>query len=132
MTTEEKEYLSNELKKINLFNISLSYHVQHKNIEYNPNNIFKVLLSENIEQLIVEYNETTTNREKDCRVLLRSDFNVPTTIIEYNKVKLCDANLCFVISLQTKRIITVYFNIQSDNHNTINWNRYNKDLQIIY
>jgi hypothetical protein len=80
-----------------------------------------------IQGSIIEYNETMTAAGIDKRVLLRSS--------KYVKVKqrygYASVNLCMVVSLITGRVITAYNNVKSDNHLTIDFSRYNENLQII-
>ena len=68
---------------------------------------------------IIEFNNTNS----DCRVLIRG-----------RKVEtledLRDYNLCLVISLTRAKIVTVYYNLYDDKHNSINMNRYS-DFDIL-
>lgn len=133
MSEAEKKYLKNKINAINTEDITFSKHIlnKKKEIEFEMENIFEVLNEYDIENLIVEYNETPTNGLIDRRVLLRGDKSYNVRFKSGKGSFISPANICFVISLNTYRIITVYWNKSNDSHKTINWNRYNEDLDII-
>ena len=62
----------------------------------------------------------------DKRVVLRSRDIYNVMVGE----DIIECNLCFVISILKGEVITAYYNNINDSHDTINWNRYNKDLKI--
>lgn len=119
-TDIELDYLALLVRSIG--NIKLSNHAKKKEITVKLNDIKKILKSSDIKKQIIEYNRTNN----DKRVLIRSKEKYETKV-NGNTVY---CNICFVLSLVTKTIITVYYNDTKDNHNTINLNRYNKNLKI--
>lgn len=133
MSETEKQYLKNKIKTIKTRDITVSKHIlnKKKDIGFKMENIFEILNEDKIENLIVEYNETQNDELIDKRVLLRGNksYNVRFKSKEGSFVS--SANICFVISLNTYRIVTVYWNKSKDNHKTINWSRYDKNLDII-
>lgn len=125
---EEKEYLVSALRNIDTSKIIPSKHLASKlDVTYKMEDIQEVLKDNNLKDMIIEYNVTITREGVDKRVLLRSKKSFPV-IIKNNTV---DCNICFVISIINNEIITVYYNKQDDNHNTVDFNRYNKNLKII-
>ena len=134
MGNSEKQYLKNKIDNIDLTKITISNHLLIKNsrnqTNYNKDDIIQTLQNKNYN--IIEYNEVE-GEKNDCRVLVRS---IATSLIEFtdkntlNKTKE-KANICFVISLINLRIITAYWNKESDNHKNIVWSRYNNNLEII-
>lgn len=77
--------------------------------------------------MIIEYNSTNNYGKIDKRVLIRSK---KSYFVDIDNT-LTECNLCFVISIITGQIITAYYNEVNDNHNTIDWLRYDKSLKII-
>jgi len=130
MTNEELSFLEKKLKEINQLNYS--YHVLNKEISFDKTDIEKMLKQENLKDLIIEYNETPTKDGLDRRVLLRGT-EVKDVLYTKENGETFNAlsNLCVVISLVSHRVITCYWNLANDNHNTIKWDRYNSDLKII-
>lgn len=132
MTEKELQFLSNELRKIKLENIWLTSHVKEKNITFSLDMIYNVLKKDNLMDLIIEYNETPTRSTIERRVLIRDNDVINVTYntndnATFNK----ESNLCFVICLDNSKIVTVYYNIADDTHETLIDKRYNEDLIII-
>lgn len=133
MTEAEKKYLKDKIKSIDRKDITLTRHLtnKRKTIGFKMKNIIEVLNEENVDELIVEYNETPTNGVIDKRVLLRGGKSYNVRFESEKGSFISPANICFVVSLENYRVVTVYWNKTKDSHKTMNWNRYNKDLKII-
>lgn len=101
--------------------IKLSKHAKKKDITINLDEIEEILKTK--EFMIIEYNRTNG----DERVLLRSNKKFETRV--NGKKVMC--NLCFVLSFRYKIIVTAYYNSTKDNHSSIDYHRYNKNLKII-
>lgn len=126
MSKDEIIFLKNQIK--NIKDIKPSWHLENKVlIKYKMEDVFKVINDEDVENRIIEFNITPTRSKIDNRVLLRSKEVYPVDI----NGKLIDCNLCFVISLKSHELITVYYNESNDSHDTIDWKRYDKNLKII-
>lgn len=128
LSNDELDYLVNKLRELK--NIQPSWHlVEKKDILIKKLDVFKVINDKNLKDLIIEYN-VTPNRfdgKDDRRVLLRSRESYNVNIGD----KSLTCNLCFVISILKGEVITAYYNSVEDNHNSIDWTRYNKDLNVI-
>ena len=123
---EEFNYLENKIK--NITTVYPSWHlVEKEDILVKRKDILKVLKDSNIKELIIEYNVTGNKPKKDKRVLLRSRDEY---LVESNEGTV-KCNLCFVISILKNEIITAYYNNINDNHSSINWERYDKNLKIV-
>lgn len=134
MNEEEVAYLDEKLNLINLNKLELSYHLllRQDEIGFNFKDIINALKNEENERQIIEYNETPNTNSEDFRVLIRSTKSKNVTFKTKNDTFFtAKANICFVLSLKTNQIITVYWNKVGDSHRTIDWKRYNKDLEII-
>lgn len=115
----------------NLHYIQLSNHVRDKvEVSFSLRHIQNLLESSNLENLIVEVNvnfsNDTDSDPEDIRILVRDSDAVYTTITNKRtgQVSQVPCNMCFVYSLTSNRLITVYWNPANDNHDSINWNRY--------
>lgn len=128
MTRKEQWYLREQIK--NLPNIKFTKHALNNNVDVTIEQIKNTIKEYNY---IVEYNETTDTYGKiDRRVLVRSSrvYKVDFHKIDGSVIK-GNANLCFVISIDTGNIITTYYNFINDEHKTIDMRRYDKTLKII-
>lgn len=132
MTSMEKIYLENELKKIDINRIYLSRHIQEKlSTSFNVDDIKNILKTKKLSSLVIEYNETPSFERIEKRILIRDDIAQKIIFVRIDGSSFeCYANLCFVISTEG-RIITVYWNKTNDNHFSINWDRYDANLKII-
>ena len=73
---------------------------------------------------IIEYNRV----RDDIRVVISS---YKTYSVEIDgKETTCIMNIC--ISVKHNKIITLWYNDILDDHKTINMNRYNKDLEVVF
>lgn len=128
MTRKEQWYLREQIK--NLPNIKFTKHALNNNVDVTIEQIKNTIKEYNY---IIEYNETTDTYGKiDRRVLVRSSrvYKVDFHKIDGSVIK-GNANLCFVISIDTGYIITAYYNFINDEHKTIDMRRYDKTLKII-
>lgn len=132
MSSEELIYLENIFKNMDLTKIHKSYHAKNNGISAELKYIQYVLYKDNIKDLIIEYNETPTKNGIERRVLIRDNEEI---VVEYNsdtEGKFIEkSNLCFVICIDTCKIVTTYYNTSNDSHNTLNLNRYSQNLNII-
>ena len=126
MSKEELTFLKSQIQ--NIKDIKPSWHLENKaSIEYKMEDVFKVVTDLDLENRIIEFNTTPSRGAIDKRVLLRSK---EVYSVDING-KQTNCNLCFVISIKTHELITVYYNEYNDSHNTIDWKRYDKNLKII-
>lgn len=128
MTRKEQWYLREQIK--NLPNIRFTQHALNNGVNVTMKQIKNTIKEYNY---IIEYNETTNIYGKiDRRVLVRSShiYKVDFHKIDGSIIK-GNANLCFVISIDTGDIITTYYNFINDEHKTIDVRRYDKTLKII-
>ena len=128
MTRKEQWYLREQIK--NLSNIKFTKHALNNNVDVTIEQIKNTIKEYNY---IIEYNETTDTYGKiNRRVLVRSSrvYKVDFHKIDDSVIK-GNANLCFVISIDTGDIITAYYNFINDEHKTIDMRRYDKTLKII-
>ena len=126
MSKEELAFLKNQIQ--NIKDIKPSWHLENKtSIKYKMEDIFKVVNDLDLENRIIEFNTTPSRRTLDKRVLLRSK---EVYSVDING-KQTNCNLCFVISIKSHELITVYYNEYNDFHNTIDWKRYDENLKII-
>lgn len=128
MTRKEQWYLREQIK--NLPNIRFTQHALNNGVNVTMKQIKNTIKEYNY---IIEYNETTDTYGKiDRRVLVRSSrvYKVDFHKIDGSVIK-GNANLCFVISIDTGDIITTYYNFINDEHKTIDMRRYDKTLKII-
>lgn len=135
MSQDEVSYLEKKLRRINLKKVKLSNHLKERQAEigFDFNHIIGVLRNKDIDKSIIEYNETVDRSGfTDRRILLRNKkYQNVTFKTKNNTFFKAKANMCFVVSIETNQIITVYWNKVSDRHRSINWSRYNEDLEIV-
>ena len=115
----------------NLHYIQLSNHVRDKvEVSFSLRHIQELLESNNLENLIIEVNVNFSNKNEsateDIRILVRDSEAVYTTMTNKRtgQVSQIPCNMCFVYSLTSNRLVTVYWNPANDNHDSIDWNRY--------
>ena len=123
----EYTYLENSLKNIDLSSITVSRHLKSKDIKFDIEDIYDSLKSTHLNEMIIEYNQTPKGNLLDKRVLIRS-IAAYDVFINGKKEK---CNLCFVISILTHELVTVYYNLADDKHTSIDMRRYNRNLKII-
>lgn len=123
MSEEELDLIESSINQLKPYEIKVSKHLQKKlaeEIKMNTIAIVKMLNTK--EYKVIEYNTT----RGDKRVLLRG---TETHMTKLNG-KEQKANICVVISLLNKRLVTAYFNSESDNHSTLDLRRYNPYLEV--
>lgn len=115
----------------NLHYIQLSNHLRDKvEVSFSLKHIQELLESSNLENLIIEVNvnfpNDTDSVPDDIRILVRDSEAVYTTMTNKRtgQVSQIPCNMCFVYSLTSNRLVTVYWNPANDNHDSIDWNRY--------
>lgn len=120
----------------NVHHIQLSNHVRDKvEVSFSLRRIQELLESSNLENLIIEVNvnfpnvnfpNDTDSVPDDIRILVRDSEAIYTTMTNKRtgQVSQIPCNMCFVYSLTSNRLITVYWNPANDNHDSIDWNRY--------
>lgn len=115
----------------NLHYIQLSNHVRDKvEVSFSLRHIQKLLESSNLENLIIEVNVNFSSDNdsdpEDIRILVRDSNAVYTTMTNKRTGQVSEilCNMCFVYSLTSNRLVTVYWNPANDNHDSIDWNRY--------
>lgn len=115
----------------NIHHIQLSNHVRDKvEVSFSLRRIQELLESNNLENLIIEVNVNFSNVNDsvsdDIRILVRDSEAVYTTITNKRtgQISQIPCNMCFVYSLTSNRLVTVYWNPANDNHDSIDWNRY--------
>lgn len=99
--------------------VKLSNHLQEKLLTSQTTFSLGLAMDTILNGQLIEFNIVPSG---DKRVLLRS-----------NKSFICDGkevNQCIVVSLKTFKIVTSFLNEVVDNHGTINYTRYNKDLEV--
>ena len=132
MSDIEIDYLVCKLRNLDLNRVRISRHLENKDITVDLTLIKAILKKPNLDKLILEYNETPNSNGVDKRILIRDDdiFNVT-----YNKNTefeiLKESNICFVISMVSFRIITLYYNFAEDRHDTLNLDRYDESIEIV-
>ena len=115
----------------NIHHIQLSNHVCDKvEVSFSLRRIQELLESSNLDNLIIEVNVNFSNVNDsvpdDIRILVRDSEAVYTTITNKRtgQISQIPCNMCFVYSLTSNRLVTVYWNPANDNHDSIDWNRY--------
>lgn len=109
----------------------LSNHVVRKvkddNLCFQPIAIVEALKQVNGES-IIEYNVVPSpTGQMDHRVLVRTQREFVTTVDGQDVA----CNLCFVLSLDTGRIVTVYWNEAKDAHSNVDMARYTRGLKVV-
>jgi hypothetical protein len=127
MSKEELMFLQDRLHSLNINDIEVSDHLQNKFIDKGIE-LKQIPFIDNLIPLIIEYNETPTRGFLDRRVLIRTTEKYIVNIKGKNKI----CNLCVVYSIVSGKVVTAYYNEANDNHDSINMNRYNKNLKVIY
>lgn len=132
MTDEEVNFLVKKIKELNTQKVYLSKHAQNNNVTTTIEQILSILKSDYIKDCIIEYNETPCKGTLEHRILLRDIKSIRVTYNEGMKDEFeALSNLCFVICIDNAKIVTTYYNIDEDSHDTLNLYRYDKNLKII-
>lgn len=134
MTEEELTYLSDWAKKRPVKDLIISSHFLGKgSVTVNPWHIKWVMEKDNLSELIIEFNKRYSKYGDSFtqRILIRDDEEEIVTLEDrFGRKFESRAHLCFVVDLTTWTLITAYWNKSSDDHRTMDWSYYNKDLQI--
>ena len=103
--------------------LETSEHAQDKlQAHLNINALVGMIFKEQNLDYVIEYNETTRHNHTSHRVLVRH----PKKQVVGNYL----SNLFLVIDVDNGRIVTAYYNKVTDNHKSIDFSYYNKNLQI--
>lgn len=104
-------------------------HLISKNIRINLDHIYLTLGNKNLPKYIIEYNEkydTDMNRWTQ-RVL----FKIPILVkFRDNRNKEREGYLSAVVDITTKEVITAFYNLKEDKHNTLDLSYYTKELRV--
>ena len=131
MTKEEKEYLVDKVRDVR--NVTIHPHLQWKRdsgqITFDILNMTRMFRAKNLSYHIKEFSTIKLDDGRvDHRVLIRSN-RTERVAIEGQGMRKC--NLMFVLSLDTKEIVTEYF-VEIYNHfENVNMERYDETLDII-
>lgn len=132
MTDAEVTYLDSKIKAMLTKDIYFSQHAKNNNVTATLEQIMDILNRETVKEYIVEYNETPFYGTTEHRVLLRDTEEV---MVKYNEGKDNEfsalSHLCFVLCMDNGKIVTTYYNMVNDAHDTLNLYRYDKNLKII-
>lgn len=113
-TKSELEAVITELKRCK--GITLSKHARKSYL--NKTHIIQTLRNFNI----IEYNYNTFSGESRALLRGRDSFTLDDGL-KYN--------LCAVVSITNKVIVTIYYNLSTDNHSNIDYHRYNRHFNIL-
>lgn len=129
MSDYELQRLCRKIKPVKRISASrhLKQKVENNEVSFTYKMVWDVI--NNIHKThIIEYNRTSFKGVQESRVLLRTQKSFPVEIGGKGEVR---CNLCFVLSLDSGRLITAYWNEVSDNHKSINTDRYDETLVIV-
>ena len=123
MTNEELEKCSVAINNVANKYWKISKHLKEKStVSWSLRDIMDTIRDGSFD--IIEY-----NRVKDDIRLVISSYKTYTVNID-GKETTCIMNIC--ISVKHNKIITLWYNDILDDHKTINMERYNKDLEIVF
>lgn len=134
MNKKEETYLRNCLDNM-AYRLEFSKHLKDKkrrnNISFSKTSISNMLIFGEYD--IIEYNETwiDNHTELSRRVLIRGTNAEDVQIFRDGSLQYMSCNLCVVIDFERGKIVTAYWNAVDDDHETLNPNRYDKNLRII-
>ena len=107
--------------------IYASYHLRKKStVSYNMKDICSVLKSGEFD--IIEYNYVQYPDHRDNRIVVKS-WN--SYLVEIDG-KEQDCNMVFVLSVSNHQIVTLWYNSIDDDHDTLNMNRYDKNIEVVF
>lgn len=131
MLPRELEYLGKQIKELIKGKVFYSRHLREKEISFDATYVAEILGAKDVESLIIEYNITEMRDGSiDHRVVLRDNRERLVRLSTPWGESAGMANLCVVVSLDNRRIVTAYWNKVNDNHRSIHWDRYCKELSI--
>ena len=123
MTSEEIERCYIAINNIANKYWKISKHLKEKSeVSWNLKDIMNTIRTGTFD--IIEYNRV----REDIRLVI-SSYKTYTVNID-GKETTCIMNIC--ISVKHNKIITLWYNDILDTHKTINMERYNKDLEIVF
>lgn len=131
MTQDELNHLTAMVRGFDAKKLKKSGHVIEKaSVSFDESRLGEMLNNCDI----IEYNKTFVPRldRYEGRILIRD--RESQDILFFNKKTgeefKAKANLCLVISF-SQRIVTAYWNKESDNHRSMDWSRYDESLSIL-
>jgi len=125
MTEEEVHYLTQECKWCATQPMTFTKHAHRRRIRFYERDVRHCLKRIGRHSDLIEYNEVWVDGTCiDRRVLLRQAKH-------YYQTKNKKVHVCFVYSIDNKRIITMYTNDVNDQHDTLDWSNYDASLFII-
>lgn len=90
--------------------------------------IYQTLKNPNLHEHIIEYNETYDSRNE--RWTQRVLINIPKLVKFKTRNGVEEGYLKVVIDVTTKTIITVYYNLEDDNHVSLDLKYYNSKIKV--
>lgn len=130
MSDQELMYIKREMGPVP--ELTISEHLERRRkegkCEFQLISLAKTLLFQ-FEEAVIEFNQifNLDGSVRGRRVLFRAKH------VELADIKgrgLVPCNLCFVVDIDCKSIVTAYYNAVTDNHANINWMRYDASLSI--
>lgn len=107
--------------------IYASSHLRKKStVSYNMKDICSVLKSGEFD--IIEYNYVQYPDHRDNRIVVKS-WNSYLVEIDGEEQ---DCNMVFVLSVSNHQIVTLWYNSIDDDHDTLNMNRYDKNIEVVF
>lgn len=133
-TSSEERIILDEVGRICLDSIVESRHLSEKrnrgDVSFNMSKLIETLKYKCFS--IIEFNTNDNNGSVDNRVLIRSKRKSYVSYLDNKGQEFkADSNLCFVLSLTKRQIITAYWNKCSDSHDSLNLNRYDAKINIV-
>jgi hypothetical protein len=134
MNRKELDFLLWKVGTIDVDKMTISKHLLNKmetelHCDF-QRDILQVLIDKKYS--LIEYNETITDSGIDNRVLLRANVSKPVLFTINGITKVTQGNICFVISLNSNRVVTAYWNEKTHNHDSNRgFNRYDANLDIM-
>lgn len=134
MSAEELNYLQRWAQRRPVAELSVSKHLQQKDsVSYNPDSVKRMLEDGNLSSLIIEYNRKVFDDGRlSRRILIRDNQPEVITFTKPNGTQFeAEGDLCIVVDLDSWKLVTVYWNLTRDNHDQVNWSRYERNLVIM-
>lgn len=116
-------------------NVVFTKHAQNRpDFQATQEEVQELLSRPDIQDRIIEYNVNKyDNGKMDRRVLIRDDraVNREYTVNGGKEWREGPSNACYSISLDSKQVITTYYNAAGDHHRSIDESRYTPNLKIV-
>lgn len=134
MSIEEKQFLLSKIRTIPLDEIKISNHIIRKTRVIADRKLILGTIKRCNINSIIEFNTRPLTEFVDKRVLIR-DHKVYKVKVWNNRNRTYEergCNLCVVLSLIKKEVITIYWNDCMDNHQSVDLDRYDDGLDVFY